>query len=154
MQGTVGYTPYNEGAVAVVNSGYSKNGQIMHLMRCLFFIVANYQILLMACHIPGAQNGAADVISRDNLPRFFSLLQVANPTPTPVPDLLVALLVTEDIDSLVPVVQELFSAGMAASSMKVYRTGHNRYAHFCERYSILPFPTSEDKLSQFVALGV
>ena len=55
------------------------------------------------------------------------------------------------VDSLVPVVQELFSAGVAASSMKMYKTGHNRYANFCERYSILPYPTSEEKLSQFVA---
>ena len=88
----------NEGAVAVLNSGSSKKGQIMHLMRSLFFIVAHYQISLRACHVPGAQNGIADAISRDNLSLFFSLLQAADPTPTHLPELLVALLVTEQPD--------------------------------------------------------
>ena len=27
----------NEAAVAILNSGYSREGQIMHLVRCLFF---------------------------------------------------------------------------------------------------------------------
>lgn len=85
----------NEAAVAVLNSGYSKEGGIMHLIRILFFIVAFYQISLSACHIPGTQNGIADAISRDNLPVFFSLLQVADRWPAPIPQALVALLVTE-----------------------------------------------------------
>ena len=88
----------NEAAVAVLNSGYSKEGEIMHLIRSLFFIVASYQISLSARHIPGTQNGAADAISRDNLPLFFSLLQVADRWPAPIPQALVALLVTERPD--------------------------------------------------------
>ena len=36
----------NEAAVAVLNPGYSKEGEIMHLIRSLFFIVASYQISL------------------------------------------------------------------------------------------------------------
>ena len=88
----------NEGAVAVLNSGSSKERQIMHVMRSLFFIVAHYQISLRACHVPGAQNEIADAISRDNLSLFFSLLQAANPTLTHLTELLVALLVTEQPD--------------------------------------------------------
>ena len=88
----------NEGAVAVLNSGCSKEGQIMHLMRSLFFIVAHYQVSLRACHVPGAQNGIADAISRNNLSLFFSLHQGAVLTATRLPELLVALLVTEQPD--------------------------------------------------------
>ena len=136
----------NEGAVVVLSSGYSKEGQIMHLMNSLFFIVANYQISLKACHIPGSQNGAADAISRDNISCTVHLVA---PGGGPDPNLRSGAAgvtpgdgeIRLNVDSLVPVVQELFSAGVAASSMKVYKTSQNRYAHFCERYSILPYPT-------------
>ena len=40
---------------------------------------------------------------------------------------------------------------MAASSLRTYTAGQNRYARFCDRNSISPYPTSEEKLSQFVA---
>ena len=40
---------------------------------------------------------------------------------------------------------------MAASSLRTYTAGQNRHARFCDRYSISPYPTSEEKLSQFVA---
>ena len=56
-----------------------------------------------------------------------------------------------DVGSLVPVVQELFSAGLSAASLKAYKTGQNRYVRFCELYAHSLFPASEEKLSQFVA---
>ena len=54
----------NTGAVAVVNSGYSHESPIMHLLRCLFFIRATYQFSPYAVHILGAQNSWADALSR------------------------------------------------------------------------------------------
>ena len=98
----------NEGAMAVLNSGCSKEGQIMHLMRSLFFIVAHYQTSLRACHVPGAQNGIADAISRNNLSLFFSLHQGAVLTPNRLPELLVALLVTEQPDWTLTAWSQLF----------------------------------------------
>lgn len=50
----------NMGTVAVVNAGYSREHNIIHLLRCLFFIRATYQFSLYATHIAGAQNGWAD----------------------------------------------------------------------------------------------
>ena len=51
------------------------------------------------------------------------------------------------------VVQELFTAALASSTMKVYRTGANRYCSFCELYGVhKPFPVCEDVLLRFVAL--
>ena len=92
----------------------------------------------------GSQNGAADAILRDNIPcTVYIVAPGGGPDPKPRSG---AAGVTPgdgeirlDLDSLVPVVQELFSAGVAASSMKAYRTGQNRYVHYCERYSILPY---------------
>lgn len=40
---------------------------------------------------------------------------------------------------------------MAASSLRTYTAGQNRYVRFCNRYSISHYPTSEEKLSHFVA---
>ncbi len=64
----------NTGAVAASNSGYSKAPEIMHLLRCLFFIIfrAHFSILVRAVHIPGKENILADAISRDNLGLLFS----------------------------------------------------------------------------------
>ena len=59
----------------------------MHLMRSLFFIVAHYQISSRACHVPVMP-------SRGITSLFFSLLQAADSTPTHLPELLMALLVS------------------------------------------------------------
>ena len=88
----------NEAVVAVLNSGYSKDEQLMHLVRCLFFVLAAWDILLYACHIPGVRNSVADAISRDKISLFFSKVPDASPHPTTVPQDLVDLLVTVQPD--------------------------------------------------------
>ena len=50
-----------------VNSGRSKMDGAMHLLRCLSFFFSQVGICR---HIPGTQNGAADALSRDDLPLF------------------------------------------------------------------------------------
>ena len=62
----------NEGAVAAINSGYSRVAPIMHLLRCLFFIRARRGVAVKAVHIPGRLNTVADAISRDNLAMLFA----------------------------------------------------------------------------------
>ena len=62
----------NLGVVALVNAGYSKVPQIMHIIRCLFFIRARFQLDLHAVHVPGVENVLADAISRDNLHILFT----------------------------------------------------------------------------------
>ena len=58
----------NAAFVAIVRSGTSKHQLFMHLMRCLFFFVAVYQVYLEPVHLPGVRNEAADALSRDNVP--------------------------------------------------------------------------------------
>lgn len=57
-----------------------------------------------------------------------------------------------DVHTLDPTVQELFKAGLAPATLKVYKSGSNRYNSFCDMYNIPdPFPASEDTLLRFVA---
>ena len=46
----------NMAVVQVVNSGYSRDKQLMRLVQCLFFIRAAWQIELHVSHIPGLEN--------------------------------------------------------------------------------------------------
>ena len=62
----------NEGAVAAINSGYSRVSPIMHLLRCLFFTRARRGVAVKAVHIPGRLNMVADTISRGTLAMLFS----------------------------------------------------------------------------------
>ena len=54
----------NEAVVAVLNSGYARDGVLTHLLRFLFFIAASFSFWYSACHIPGRLNVA---ISRNIL---------------------------------------------------------------------------------------
>ena len=98
----------NTGAVAVINSGYSRIPQIMHLLRCLFFIRAYFQISVRAVHIPGQHNCIADAISRNNLDYFFSQVPQAASRCTIVPRNLLKLLVEQQPDWTSPAWTRLF----------------------------------------------
>ena len=100
----------NEAAVAVLNSGYSQDLQIMHLLRCLFFIKAHFQMEVKVSHIPGAENTQADAISRDLLPVFFSQVPTASPSPAVVSAPLLALLVERQLDWTSPHWAKLFKS--------------------------------------------
>ena len=98
----------NMGAVSVVNTGYSKVPQIMHLLRCLFFICAFFYLSVREVHVPGAQNGWADAISRNHLPLFFVQVPRAVDHQEPIPSSLLALLVNEQPDWTSPAWAQLF----------------------------------------------
>ena len=88
----------NEAVVAVLNSGYSKDEHMMQLVRTLFFFLAEWDIWLHACHIPGERNVVADAISRNNLSLLFSKVPDAFPRPTPIPQDLAEILVAGQHD--------------------------------------------------------
>ena len=54
----------------------------MHLLRCLHFFL---DISLVAKHIAGVNNTAADALSQDKLVSFFQCVPQANQLPIPVP---------------------------------------------------------------------
>ena len=79
------------------------------------------QFSLTAVHIPGADNIGADAISRDNLILFHSQVPMARPSPTPLPDAAINLLVLQqpcrlDIPDLASAVQDLFMSGLSPST--------------------------------------
>ena len=61
----------NMGVIAVVKKGSSKEAPVMHLLRCLWFFVAQYNINLCIEHIAGISNKAADHMSCFNMKSFF-----------------------------------------------------------------------------------
>lgn len=88
----------NAAIVSIVNSGRSTNGLAMHLMLTLFFYTAVFQLVVVAEHVAGRDNEAADAISCDRVPNFLSLIPQASPEATRVPANLVDLLVTNQPD--------------------------------------------------------
>lgn len=145
----------NMGSVAVVNSGYSKVPQIMHLLRCLFFIRAHFSLSVRVVHVPGVENGWGDAISHNLLSGLFAQApgghqqvpthstQVAGPTRGTTAEL--------DLYSLDTAVQTLFSTGLAASTQLVYCTGSRPTLQFCVTYQIAQtFPIAEGVLSGIV----
>ena len=87
-------------AVAIANTGKSSMERAMHLMRCLSFFLAEFNIVLVGQHIPGSQNGAADALSRDRLPLFRTQVPEARQEATPIPTLVRQVLVERQPDWL------------------------------------------------------
>ena len=67
----------NSAVVAIINGGYSRDADVMHLMRCLHFLSARRAFRLSAEHIKGSHSEAADALSRDSL----SFFQTIHPYP-------------------------------------------------------------------------
>ncbi len=59
---------------------------------------ATFQFQLTACHLPGTHNTLADLLSRNNLPRFYSKVPTANQEPTPIPQHLARPLLAREGD--------------------------------------------------------
>jgi len=74
----------NAAVVSVLNTRYSKEENLMQLLRTLFFIEVRYQFKLKASHIPGKQNYLADYLSRNQLSAFHKIHPSANNIPSTV----------------------------------------------------------------------
>ena len=88
----------NDAVVAVMRSRSSKEPNLMHLLRCLFFFEAHYGCSMSAIHIPGFLNDRADDLSRNRLSFFLSKVQGAVKDPTPIPPQLLGLLSSPTMD--------------------------------------------------------
>ena len=79
--------------IHVLNSTYSKDDHIMHLIRILVFLAAHFDFWFVASHIEGKANRLADDLSRNNLTHFFSQVpQAEHHSPPHIPDTLLDLL--------------------------------------------------------------
>ncbi len=88
----------NQAAVQVVASRSCKDPSLMHLLRCLFFLEAQFQCTIGLAHIPGVQNVLADDLSRNRLSRFLSKAVDPDPYPSSVNPALVELFLDPGAD--------------------------------------------------------
>ena len=88
----------NAAVVAIIRSGTCKDDLAMHLLRCLFFFVAAFDIKLWSVHIPGVCNGAADALSRDNHTSFLAQVPSARRQADVIPPEMLEVLVTRRPD--------------------------------------------------------
>ena len=50
----------NQAVVEVIDKAIAADSNFMHLMYCLWFVMAHYSFVISAVHLPGSQNTAAD----------------------------------------------------------------------------------------------
>ena len=75
----------NKAVVFVLNKRYSKDPHLAHMLRTLFFVEAHFQLQLKAQHIPGSHNTLADLLSRNQVAKFRTLVPSADIFPLCVP---------------------------------------------------------------------
>lgn len=78
----------NRSVVEAVKKGSSKDTMTMHLLRCLWFLTAIFDIQITVLHIPGVLNTSADLLSRNQLKQFLMLHPQASTVPMPIPSAL------------------------------------------------------------------
>ena len=75
----------NQGLVADINKGSSKDAVVMHLLRCLWFFTAVFDIYITATHIARKLSNAADMLSRNQAAKFLKKAHPHMPiSPTPL----------------------------------------------------------------------
>ena len=55
------------------------------------------------------------------------------------------------VTRLVPIVQDLFAAGVATGTKRVYGSGSSRYEKFCSITELSAYPVTENALMPFIA---
>jgi len=88
----------NLSLVEAINKGSSKDLMVMHLLRCLWFFQALFDISIHVSHIPGVQNCAADMLSRNQVPKFLQLYPQSSPAPTSIPPSLIQIVSPRQLD--------------------------------------------------------
>ena len=120
--------------MAVVSSIIKGRAQL-----CIF---GSYDIKLTAQHIPGVNNAAADHLSCNNLPQFFSISPQAKRVPTPIP---------QELMDLVTAVAPDWTSMTFKKTGQYYQYGQKRYLKFCTEAHCDALPTSENILLLFAS---
>ena len=88
----------NNTVAVAVRSGSCRERRVMQLLRALHFVAAKYQFTFTAEHILGSDNPVADAISRDSVPKAFSLSPQLEQVPDHVPAAIIRLLRAPSLD--------------------------------------------------------
>ena len=103
----------NLGLVDAINKGSSKDDMVMHLLRCLWFFTAFFNIGVTATHIRGVNNSSADMLSRNQAERYLLTNPQASRTPTPLPTPLLLIVSPSKSDWTSPLFQKHFKETIA-----------------------------------------
>ena len=114
----------NQGLVAVINKGSSKDAVVMHLLRCLWFFTTVFDIHITATHIAGKLNNAADMLSRNQAAKFLKVHPHMPISPTPLPPSLLRLMSLQMLDWTSPKFRRLFQKTyiQAQQHLKTHKT--------------------------------
>jgi hypothetical protein len=128
----------------------------LQALRLLCLFCAIYDITLFARHLPGANNAAADALSRDNL-RYIHVSQptgltYANSDISSSTRHAVERANQHELSDLDYAVERYFGSGIAHSTRSAYACAVRRYFSFCQQFNVeCQFPLTEATLCRFVA---
>ena len=88
----------NQAVVACLRSRTSRDGHCMHILRTLAFVEARHAFALRPQYISTTDNHMADDLSRDKLASFLAKVPNADTRATPLPTLLLDLLLDHSLD--------------------------------------------------------
>ena len=112
----------NHSLVDAINKGSSKEPMVMHLLQCLWFFSAFFEVSVKASHIPGVANTAADMISRNRSTEFLSSHPHMAQAPTPIPPPLLKLVSPQNATGPPP---PLYATSRVALKMlKMFSANH------------------------------
>lgn len=99
--GTSDYFPLcnNMAVVYAINKRSAWDQALAELIHLLLLLITIYDVTLVAHHLPGIHNTAADALSKNNLQLFRSSLPQVSPVPTIIPSSLQELLFSTWISS-------------------------------------------------------
>ena len=88
----------NSSLVVAINKGSSKEPMVMHLLRCLWFFSAFFEINISASHVQGVFNTAADMLSRNRAAQFLRSHPTASTRPMEIPTPLLQIISPRRLD--------------------------------------------------------
>ena len=103
----------NLSLVSAISKGSSKETYVMHLLRCLWFFVAYFDVDMHVEHIAGLDNTTADQLSRNLMQCFFSSHPQARLLPMPLPPSLLQIVASPSLDWTSPHFARMFSDTIA-----------------------------------------
>ena len=103
----------NRSLVDAINEGSSRVLMVMHLLRCLWFFTAFFDIRITATHILGVTNNSADTLSRNQARQFLKAHPQGLPVPKPVPLPLLHIISPSKLDWTSPSFLQEFQESLA-----------------------------------------
>ena len=142
----------NMAVVEITITKTSRDKEIMHLLRCLHFFTAIFDMDLKVLHIECKSNAIADAISRSLLQILRREVSQPHLVPDRIPWPLWRLLIETQLDwTLWHCAMKLCQANLSINSQRTYGTAQKQFLQFCHNFSMPPLPASEQTLILFTA---